>query len=108
MNPDLATILSSPCCPGCLRTATRIEHSTDLIEHKPERPLPGASPVLHIWPDGTNYATDLDDDQDSVTGVGQWCIVCGCGEDIPGEEEDPIPTVRSLTPAAVLAWLDAR
>jgi hypothetical protein len=107
MTPDLDTLLSSPCCPGCLRTATRIEHSTDLAEAEPDQPSPDDPPVLHVWPEGTDNATDLDDD-DSVTGIGQWCIVCGCGQDIAGEEEDPIPTVRSLTPSAVLAWLGAR
>jgi hypothetical protein len=98
MTPDLLAILSSPCCPGCLRTATRIERSPTDSEDatvQPGDPLP----LLVVWPDGT-----ADEDGDCHS-VGYWCFRCSCDRDgLDGFGS--IPTVRSLTPAAVLAWLE--
>lgn len=100
MIPDLRALLSSPCCPGCLRTATRIDRSPADSEDatvQPGDPLP----LLIVWPDGTEYN---EEGGPVIGGVGYWCLRCSCGYELDGD--DPIPTVRSLTPAAVLALLE--
>ena len=101
MTPTLAILLASPCCPGCLRTATRIDRTPESGEDAPIRdgePLP----ALHVWAAGVLY----DDGSDDVHGCGYWAIRCSCdGDGLDGFGEATIPTVRSLTPAAVLALL---
>ena len=101
MTPDLPTILSSPCCPGCLRTATRIDRSPTDSEDatvQPGDPLP----ALYVWPDGTAG-------EESIPRCGgAWVLVCPCEYELNGDAWEQVPTVRSLTPAAVLAWLEAR
>jgi hypothetical protein len=102
MTPDLTTLLASPCCPGCLRTATRIDLTPNGIA-QPDIPA-GVDVVVWVWPDGyTEPGFDC----------GSWsmaCATCGPDQEEWGGEDRPraIPTVRSLTPAAVLARLEAR
>jgi hypothetical protein len=96
MTPTLAAILSRPCCPCCLRSATRIDRTPESGDDAPDV-LPGAAPVVYWWPERSN---------DAPAGWGYWAIRCSCDGDFEGFNEASIPTVRSLTPAAVLAWLE--
>ena len=101
MTPDLTTLLASPCCPGCRRVAGRIDRTPESGEDAPKPPL-GSAPVLYVWPDGIAW------DGGRRISKGMWALICGCpAGEIGGTRRAPIPTVRSLTPPAVLAWLGA-
>lgn len=90
-----ATLLASPCCPGCRRVAVRVDRLP--LDYDAPSPLPGAAPVLNWWPSPHAAAPPEQ---------GYWCIWCSCDHDTEGFNEATIPTVRSLTPPAVLALIE--
>lgn len=86
---------AAPCCPNCGTVGTLVDQPTSSIEIP--KPKEGEM-LLYRWPQGSKAWGYAD--------AGAWVWSCSCGWQDEDTAEVAWPTLRSCTPAVVVALIE--